>query len=187
VMHIPSLARNLLSVSSLNDIKVQVLFFRNGCKMTRGSMVLARGARFGTRYKLDEQAVQCNSVSGKSLKSAHGGKEGNIPNCIKSMKLKLPIKKTVLCHHTLGHIGEKGLKTLKNKNLVEGLEDCNFEFEFCEQCIYGKQHRVSFYDSPHKSFGLLAYIHSDVFGLVNVPSLSESRYYVSFIDDYLRR
>ena len=93
----------------------------------------------------------------------------------------------MLWHHRLGHIGEKGLKTLKNKNLVEGLEDCNLDFEFCEHCIYGKQHRVSFYSSPHKSSSLLDYIHLNLFGRVDVPSLSKSRYYVSFIDDYSRR
>lgn len=34
---------------------------------------------------------------------------------------------------------------------------------------------------------LLDYVHFDVFGPVNVPSLLESRYYVSFIDNYSRR
>jgi hypothetical protein len=121
------------------------------------------------------------------LKAAHGGKEGNIPNYVNSMEIKLHAEKTMLWHHRLGHIGEKGLKTLKNKNLVEGREDCNFKFELCEHSIYGKQHRVSFYDSPHKSSGLLDYIHSNVFGLVNVPSLLKSRYYLSFIDNYSRK
>lgn len=93
----------------------------------------------------------------------------------------------MLWHQRLDHIGEKGLKALKNKNLVEGLDDCNLEFNFCEHCVYGKQHRVSFYSSPHRSFSVLDYIYFDVFGPVNVPSLSKSRYYVSFIDDYSRR
>ena len=84
----------------------------------------------------------------------------------------------MLLHYTLVHIGEVGLKILKNKNLVEGLVDCNLEFDFCEHC---------FYSSSQKSSGLLDYIHSDVFGPVDVPSLSNSRYYVSFIDDYSRR
>lgn len=48
------------------------------------------------------------------------------------MEVKLPIERMMLCHHRLGHIGEKGLKALKNKNLLEGLDDCNFEFELCE-------------------------------------------------------
>eukprot|EP01018_Ginkgo_biloba_P007445 Gb_23450 [translate_table: standard] len=86
----------------------------------------------------------------------------------------------------MGHIGEKGLRALKNKNLIEGLTDCTLDFDFCEHCIYRKQNRVQFYSSSHKSFGLLDLIHYDVFGPVKVPSISKSLYYVSFIDDYSR-
>jgi hypothetical protein len=181
VLHIPGLARNLLSVSKLNDVGVQVTFVHGGCKMTRGSIVLAKGERIGTLYKLDAKPVCCNSVSVKS------GKSNDTTYGANAMEVKLPAEKTMLWHHRLGHIGEKGLKTLKNKNLVEGLVDCNLEFDFCENCIYGKQNRVQFYSSSEKSSGLLDYIHSDVFGPVDVPSLSNSRYYVSFIDDYSRR
>jgi hypothetical protein len=58
--------------------------------------------------------------------------------------------------------------SLKNKNLVDGLNDCSLEFDFCEHCIYGKQNHVQFYSSSHKSSGLLDLIHYDVFGLVKV-------------------
>lgn len=29
---------------------------------------------------------------------------------------------------------------MKNKSLVEGLDDCKLKFNFCKQCIYGKKH-----------------------------------------------
>ena len=64
--------------------------------------------------------------------------------------------------------------------------DCNLEFDFCEHCIYGKQNRVRFYSSSHKSCGVLDLIHSNVFGNIDVPSIGKSTYYVSFIDDYSR-
>ena len=35
--------------------------------------------------------------------------------------------------------------------------------------------------------GLLDLVHSDVFGLVSMPSLGRSLYYVSFIDDFSRK
>jgi hypothetical protein len=70
----------------------------------------------------------------------------------------------MLWHQRLGHIDEKGLKYLKSTNLVEGLDDCNLEFDFCKHCIYGKKNQVSFYSSPHKSSGVMDYIHSNVFG-----------------------
>lgn len=52
--------------------------------------------------------------------------------------------------------------------------------------LHGKKHRVSFYSSSHKSSRVLDYIHSNVFGPVNVPLISRSVYFVSFIDDYSR-
>ena len=33
-------------------------------------------------------------------------------------------------------MGEKGLGALKNKNLVDGLNDCSLEVVFSEHCIY---------------------------------------------------
>ena len=68
VLHIPSLARYLLSVSKLGDVGVQIFFSSDGCKMTRGSMVLAKGVRMGTLNKLDVCMIQCNSTFVKSKK-----------------------------------------------------------------------------------------------------------------------
>ena len=76
---------------------------------------------------------------------------------------------------------------MKKKNLVDGLNYCGIEFDFCEHCIYRKQNHVQFYSSSHKYFGLLDLIHFDVFGPVKVPSISKDLYYVSFINDYSRR
>ena len=65
-----------------------------------------------------------------------------LPKGANTLEGKLLVEKTMLWHLRFGHIGEKGLRTLKKKNLVEGLNDCNLEFEFCEHCVYGKQNCV---------------------------------------------
>jgi hypothetical protein len=36
----------------------------------------------------------------------------------------------MIWHQRLGHIGEKGLRGLKNKKLIDGLHDCALEFDF---------------------------------------------------------
>ena len=110
-----------------------------------------------------------------------------VPKGALSTESKLLAEKTMLWHQRLGHIGEKGLHTLKNKNLVDGLNDCNLEFYFCEHCIYGKQNRIQFYLSSHNSSCILDLIHSDVFGPFDGPSIGRSIYYFSFIDDFSRR
>lgn len=90
----------------------------------------------------------------------------------------------MLWHQRLGHIG---LQALKNKNMVEGLNDCSLEFDFCEHYIDGKQNHVQFYSNSHKSYWLLDLIHNNVFHPIKVPSISRALYYVSFIDGYSRR
>jgi hypothetical protein len=52
VLHIPKLARSLILVSKLDDAGVDTVFGKNTCNMVRGAMVLMRGVRCGTLYKL---------------------------------------------------------------------------------------------------------------------------------------
>lgn len=63
VLHIPTLARNLISVSKLDDAGVKIVFEKDTCKTVRGALVLMRGVRIGTLYKLEGSIVidGCNS------------------------------------------------------------------------------------------------------------------------------
>ena len=45
----------------------------------------------------------------------------------------------MLWHQIMEHIGEKGLRALQGKGMVEGMTDFTLDFDFCEHCIYGKQ------------------------------------------------
>ena len=91
---------------------------------------------------------------------------------------------TRLWHMRLGHMSEKGLNLLGKKGLLKYMKKpC---MEFCEHCVYGKAHRVSFSTSNHKSRGILDYVHTDVWGPAKVASKGGSRYFVSFVDDYSR-
>jgi hypothetical protein len=92
----------------------------------------------------------------------------------------------MLWHQRLGHIGEKGLRTLHGKGMVEGMSNFTLDFDFYEHCIYGKQNRVRFPFGATRAKGILELIHSDVFGPIPVPFLGKSVYYVSFIYDFSR-
>jgi hypothetical protein len=52
VLHIPKLVRSLISVSKMDDAGADTVFGKNTCKMVLGAMVLMRGVRCGTLYKL---------------------------------------------------------------------------------------------------------------------------------------
>jgi len=60
--------------------------------------------------------------------------------------------------------------------------------EFCENCVYGKQKRVSFLKvGKEKKSRKLELVHTDVWGPGQVSSLGGCRYYVTFIDDATRK
>jgi hypothetical protein len=92
----------------------------------------------------------------------------------------------MLWHQRLGHIGEKGLRLLHGKGMVEGMSNCSLDFDFCEHCLYGNQNRVRLPSGAKRVEGILQLVHNDFFGLVSVPSLGKSVYYVSFIDKFSR-
>eukprot|EP00253_Pinus_taeda_P014414 PITA_14414 len=62
ILHIPALARKLISVRKLDDVGVKTVFEKDTCKMVRGALVL-RGVRIGTLYKLQGSTIVdgCNS------------------------------------------------------------------------------------------------------------------------------
>eukprot|EP00253_Pinus_taeda_P005532 PITA_05532 len=63
VLHIPALARNLISISKLDDAGVKTMFEKDNCKMVWGALILMQGVRIGTLYKLQGSIVidGCNS------------------------------------------------------------------------------------------------------------------------------
>jgi hypothetical protein len=58
----------------------------------------------------------------------------------------------------------------------------------CEACIEGKQQRTSSpKDEATKASKLLELVHSDVCGPMKTTSCGGARYFVTFIDDFLRK
>eukprot|EP00253_Pinus_taeda_P028157 PITA_28157 len=96
VLHIPALARNLISISKLDDVGVKTMFEKDTCKMVRGSLILMQGVQIGTLYKLQGSTVVdgCNS----SVVPESGAEN-----------LVVSGENTMLWHQRHGHIGEKGL------------------------------------------------------------------------------
>jgi hypothetical protein len=52
VLHIPKLARSLISITKMDDAGVDIVFGKKTCKMVREEMVLMRVVRCGTLYML---------------------------------------------------------------------------------------------------------------------------------------
>ena len=71
--------------------------------------------------------------------------------------------------------------------MVEVMYNFCLDFDFCEHCVYGKNNWLRFPFDASREEGILQLVHSDVFGPVAFPSFEKSVYYVSFIDDFLRK
>ena len=53
----------------------------------------------------------------------------------------------------------------------------------CDSCLFGKQHRVSFQKNSTRKLEKLELVYSDVCGPMEINSLSDNKYFVTFIDD----
>ena len=159
VRHVPEMRMSLISMGLLDDEGYSTSFGKGGWKLSKGALVVAKGPKIGTLYSL-------KAMIGKSDLVVVTKEENS----------------TDLWHKRLGHMREKGLKILVGKILLPSLRSYNLDL--CENCIYGRQWRVSFLRGGHdRKKNVLELIHSNVFGPVNIKSLGEASYFVTFIDD----
>jgi hypothetical protein len=91
-------------------------------------MVFLKGVQFGTLYKLQGSTISdgCNSSSVPHI----GVEEERTPTISR--------EKVMLWHQRLGHIGEKGIRLLHSKGMVEGMSNFSLNFYLCQHCVYGK-------------------------------------------------
>ena len=92
---------------------------------------------------------------------------------------------TELWHRRLGHISEKGMRTLARSGLLP--EETGTSLKPCVHCLAGKQCRFSFIKTASRRTHALDLVHSDVCGLMKVSSLYGAQYFIAFIDDYSRK
>ena len=160
VRHIPALRKNLISVGQLDDEGYDITFKDKKWKVSRGAMIIAHGKKTDTLYKTTNA---CGSIAVVASKDDHN-----------------------LWHQRLGHMSEKGLKSMHSKGKLQGLHSINIDL--CECCIFGKQKRVSFKTNgktPKQE--KLKLVHTDVWGPATVSSIGGKSYFVTFIDDHSRK
>ena len=92
---------------------------------------------------------------------------------------------TRLWHMRMGHPGIRSLQGLVSQGLLRGVK--SLKMDFYEHQILEKQTRMKFAGSSHQIDGILDYIHTDVWGPTQIPSLGGKRYFVTFVDDFSRR
>ena len=93
-----------------------------------------------------------------------------------------------LWHKKLSHLNFKTMNDLVRKDLVRGLPKLEFSKDgLCDACQIGKQ-RQSYFKSKLKSSidRPLQLLHMDLFGSVNIMSISRKKYCLVIMDDFTR-
>jgi Integrase core domain/GAG-pre-integrase domain len=170
VLHVPEAGNSLLSVSRFDESSGNIEFRNGTCMLyTKGSQLVGMGKKHDRLYRLDARAqLQANERA----------------------NLAAPKKLSWDAWHRLyGHIGMSSLETLKQKELVDGLEidESTVPSRSCEACIQAKQHVKPFpkeADGRSRIPGEQTF--SDVWGPARVKSIGGAKYFISFIDDAAR-
>ncbi|MCO5576386.1 hypothetical protein L7F22_030196 [Adiantum nelumboides] len=113
--------------------------------------------------------------------------EKQIQACIAETKTQA-MQDAELWHARFGHVGYGSLMTLQRHNMVHDLYLLEMPpRHVCEGCVLGKMHRFAFsQDGSVRATRKLQLVHSDVCGPMRTPSVGNSIYFVTFIDDFSR-
>lgn len=128
VFYIPELKNNLLSLGQLQEKGLSILFQQGQCKI----------------YHPDKGLIMKSNMSANRMFILHAITLPVAPTCFNTVTEDV----AQLWHYKFGHLSFKGLRTLQQKQMVEGLPLLKSHSKLCKDCLVGKQHRDSF---PMKS------------------------------------
>jgi hypothetical protein len=164
VLHVPSVAGSLISVSQLEDRGITI--------RTLG------GPKRGLIIELNGSAVAEASRIGKSY----------VLNCISTNKESALIASaddSQVWHQRFGHFSIDTIRGIEK--VTTGRKDPIRGVKSCVICDLTKSIRVINRGAPERSKKPLDRIYSDIWGPYKVPSIGGVKYFISFTDDYSRK
>ncbi|GAA0187368.1 hypothetical protein LIER_34656 [Lithospermum erythrorhizon] len=168
---IPELKNNLLSVGQLQEKGLTLMFGQDTCKVYHPT----KGLIIQTQMKSNRMFTICTKID-HSMEIEK--------KCLQTTSNNL----SRLWHQRYGHLSYKGLHTLQEKKMVQGLPDFNAEKVTCVDCLNGKQTRhVIPSKASWRADTILELVHADLCGPISPPSSGGKRYFLSIIDDYSRK
>lgn len=129
--YIPEMKRNLIYLGTLEAKGCRYISEGGVLKIFRDERMLLQGRRHDTPYFL------CEKETDMSISTCNEVKEDD----------------THLRHSRMGHMSQRGLNILIRRNLLDGKKISSLTF--CEDCIYGKTHRLKFPMGKHISVSIL--------------------------------
>ncbi|XP_024984146.1 uncharacterized protein LOC112520048 [Cynara cardunculus var. scolymus] len=166
VFYVPRLKHNLLSVGQLVLKGYKIVFKEESCEVYDpkgiliGKVTMTENKMFPIKFTNEDFFSLTMNIKDSSL----------------------------LWHNRFGHMSLNTLAHMHKIELVKGLPAITTVNHICEGCALGKHARAAFpHDNAWRASKQLELIHSDICGPMRTPSFGESRYFLTFIDDYSRR
>ena len=161
----PELKNNLLSIGKLQAKRLTILFQNGRYKVFHPE----RGLIIETKMSLNRMFV------------LHAISQPVASTCFNTITKDIE----QLWHRRYGHLNFKGLKTLQQRKMVDGLPQLKSPLRPCKNCLVGKQQRHSFLkSSTWRASQILQLLHADICGLIKPISNSNKRYLITFTDDF---
>lgn len=168
VLHVPDLGPNLISMNKLTCLRYKIVFSKNDCSIfNRNNEKIAEAGKLSGMYKI----IMTNQGT---VEKVHGEKRANAAVTTD--------QESALWHRRLAHLNRAEMMKLNKMATGYSIKKCSSEP--CKYCILDKNNRKPFSNSGHKAKDLLQLIHTDLCGPMEVNSIGEARYYVSFTDDH---
>ena len=165
---VEGLKHNLLSISQFCDKGFDVSFKKERCLISnrKDEKLALQGVRKGNLFIADLDSARQDEMSCFYRKAS--GED------------------SWLWHKKLSHLNFKTMNSLVKRELVRGLPQMEFCKEgLCEACEKGKSKKASHRSKDMTNISeTLQLIHMDLFGPVNVMSVSRKRFALVMVNDY---
>ena len=168
--YVPTVSRNLISVSKLALDGFAIEFKNNGFGLIKNSNNVGSGFLLDGLYRLNLE-----KNFSETLVTLH-------PN-VGTKRTLNDEKSAYLWHKRLGHISRPRIERLIKDGILHNLDWANYDV--CVDCIKGKQTKHT-KKGATRSTQLLEIIHTDICGPFDIPSIGGEKYFITFIDDFSR-
>nr|AAV24758.1 putative polyprotein [Oryza sativa Japonica Group] len=173
VLYVPSMKRNLISVSRLDNGGYYCTFGNNRCIIMHDNkeVGLADGQEQLYQISVCDATYNVDSSlnANVSTKRKHNDNETS----------------SKLWHYRLGHISRGRIERLIKENILYPLDFSDADIDHCIDCIKGKYSK-QIKKGANRSMGVLEIIHTDICGPFNVKSVDGFDLFITFTDDYSR-
>ena len=160
--YVPSVTRNIISVSCLDRLGFSIVFKNNGCCLYKENILYCTVDMCNGLYVLDTSDSPNYNIATKRLKTSD-------------------IDKTYLWHCRLGHINETHISRLLKDRYLDRFDFSSYDV--CESCLLGKMPKSPFTGKGERATDVLELIHTDVYGPMSTKARGGYEYFITFTDD----